>query len=76
MSIVSWLHGSSEVSCMGVCLTIALDDDGGGELKKHDDDDDDDDDDDGTVAVVNDTVADLVDVDDDFGVDLTSSTKF
>jgi len=57
-------------------LTIALDDDGGGELKKHDDDDDDDDDDDGTVAVVNDTVADLVDVDDDFGVDLTSSTKF
>ena len=63
----SWLHGSSEVSCTGVCLTIALDDDGG-ELKK--------DDDDGTVALVNDTVAALVDTDDDFGVDLTSSTKF
>ena len=46
-----WLHGSSEVSCTGVCLTIALDDDGG-ELKKADDDDDDD----GTVALVNDGV--------------------
>ena len=53
-------------------MTIALDDDGG-ELKKLDDDDDDDD---GTVAVVNDTVSALVDADDDFGVDLTSSTKF
>ena len=67
----SWLQGSSVVSCTGVCLTIALDDDGG-ELKKADDDDDDD----GTVALVNDTVAALVDADDDFGVDLTSSTKF
>ena len=71
ISIDSWLHGSSEVSCTGVCLTTALDDDDGGELKK----DDDDDDDDGIVAVVNDTVAALVNADDDFGVDLTSSTK-